>query len=60
MVRKLTNFEKSERRNITHGAKEHIKSILVALKKYEAGSDVERGYALEHVDKLREYYLEKL
>ena len=52
--------QKTERNNIVRGAKEHIKSILVALKKYQRGSVSERDYALEHVEKLKDYYLRKL
>ena len=51
---------KQQRDEIIRGAKSHIASILVALKRYKKGSSVERDYALEHVESLRKYYLEKL
>ncbi len=52
--------EKRERQNIVRGAKSHIKSINVALSRFLRGSGAERDYALEHVEKLKEYYLKKL
>jgi len=48
-----------ERANVVRGAKGHIKSILVALARYKAGSSAEKGYALEHLQSLA-YYLQKL
>ena len=50
---------KEERGNIVRGAKSHIQSILVALKKFKGGSTVERDYAMEHFDRLK-HYLDKL
>lgn len=56
----LTKQEQlQQRKDIVAGAKAHIKSITHALAKYLRGSNVERGYAMEHSDSLQ-YYLNKL
>lgn len=56
---KLSKQEKENRKDIVYGAKSHIKSLQVALKKYKEGSNVEGQYSAEHYDKLG-YYIKKL
>lgn len=58
-VNRIKKEIQQERRNISYGAKSHIKSIMVAIKRYEKGSPSEKDYALEHAHKLIKYYLEK-
>lgn len=52
-------MDKQKRKDIVTGATQHIKSILVALKKFKNGSNVESGYADEHYTKLG-WYLKQL
>ncbi|MBI2045529.1 hypothetical protein HYT23_05725 [Candidatus Pacearchaeota archaeon] len=55
---KMNKAGREEKGNIVRGAMQHIKPLIVAIKRYKSGSHSEKEYAYEHYEKL-ENYLDK-
>lgn len=54
----MNKQEKTKRKDIAYGAMSHIKSLIVAIRRFKNGSQVEKDYAFEHYEKLK-YYLDR-
>ena len=55
----MNKLDKRDRKDLVYGAQAHIKSIMVGMRKFKAGSKSESGYIDEHFEKLK-YYIDKI